>query len=111
MRDKLSEYNYKDYNLQCKHLIYLYKLKNITDFHVPHGNVCNEQESLFKLNHYITKSWEEYKWRLIVKGEQVKMWGRKLEDFFEINKDLLLYKDELLKECSELDYKYNDKFE
>ena len=108
MRDKLSEYDYKDYNLQCKHLIYLYKLKNITDFHVPHGNACNEQESVFKLNHYLMKSWEEYKWRLFNKGEQVKMWARRLEDFFELNQDLLPYKEELINECKELNYKYND---
>ena len=110
MINKLSEYKNKDYNFQRKHLIYLNKLKTVNDFQAPHGddNYHYEQESLFKLNHYVTKSWEEYKWRLLIKGEQVKKWGRRLEDFFVINQDLLPYKEELINECKELDYKYND---
>lgn len=106
-----NEYEGRDYNIQCKHLIYLSKLSNKTDFQAPHGNANNikyEQLSLFRLNHYLTKSWDEFKYKLYQKGEQVKYWGRNIEQFFIINKDLIPFKDELMKECESLQYKYND---
>ena len=47
------------------------------------------------IRHYITKSWEEYVWKLNIRG----MFGtrRSYDNFFEINPDLLDKKEELLK--------------
>lgn len=108
---KYEEYGNKDYNFNCKHLIYLNKLKTVKDFYAPHGDTKYfqyVQESLFRINHYLTKSWEEYKYRLFDKGEQVKKWARNPDDFFLINKDLLPYKEQLLNECKSQNAKYND---
>lgn len=103
-----SKYNYHDYNMQGKHFIYLYKIDSVDNFIGPHGTGCNEQISNFRLNHYLTKSWEEYKFRLFKRGEPIKKWGRRIEDFFEINEDLLPYKEQLLKECENETYYYNE---
>ena len=49
------------------------------------------------LAHYITKSWEEYKWKLLTRGMCCKN-HRKIDDFFEMNTDMLPLKEELVKE-------------
>lgn len=48
------------------------------------GNDCN----IF-INHYITKSFEEFYIRLKDKGEYSKDWSRKLGDFFALNPDMI----------------------
>lgn len=47
------------------------------------------------LSHYITKSWEEYVWKLLKRGMCCKK-HRKIDDFFEMNTDMLPMKDELV---------------
>lgn len=47
------------------------------------------------LRHYITKSWEEYYWKLKIRGMFHKT-HRKLEEFFDMNPDMLDKKEELL---------------
>lgn len=47
------------------------------------------------LKHYITKSWEEYKWKLLTRGMCCKN-HRKIDDFFEMNTELLNVKEELI---------------
>lgn len=47
------------------------------------------------LAHYITKSWEEYKWKLLTRGMCCKN-HRKIDDFFEMNKDMLHLKDKCI---------------
>ena len=47
------------------------------------------------LAHYITKSWEEYKWKLLARGMCCKN-HRKIDDFFEMNKDMLHLKDKCI---------------
>lgn len=47
------------------------------------------------LSHYVTKSWEEYKWKFLVRGMCCKN-HRKLDDFFEMNTDMLPLKEKLL---------------
>lgn len=49
------------------------------------------------LSHYVTKSWEEYLWKIYVRGMHTKGSHRKDDDFFEINKDMLLMYDECMK--------------
>ena len=51
------------------------------------------------LAHYITKSWEEYKWKFLVRGMCCKN-HRKLDDFFEMNTDMLQLKDQLIAEAN-----------
>lgn len=106
------EHDLSDLNWNHKPLIYLKKIHSYKNFKAPHDSKLCERStiySLIKLNHYLTKSWEEYKWRLSYKGELLTIWWtRKLEDFFEINTDLLPYKEQLLNECKDFKYKYND---
>lgn len=47
------------------------------------------------IRHYVTKSWEEYVWKRKTRGF---MWGgtRSLNTFFEINSDMLPFKQQLL---------------
>lgn len=53
------------------------------------------------IRHYITKSFEEYVWKLTVRGMMCKI-HRKIDDFFEMHPHLLKDKDKMLKE---IDYK------
>lgn len=52
------------------------------------------------LRHYITKSWEEYIWKLNTRGMFHKT-HRNYEDFFEMNPDMKQYKKELLGQIKE----------
>ena len=47
------------------------------------------------MNHYITKSWEEWCYRLFVRGQNMAL--RKPDEFFEYNPDMLTIKEELYK--------------
>ena len=95
-----------------KLLILLNNVNSCLEFNVPHGvtnkNLRYYYISPYKLNHYLTKSFDEFFYRLYIKGEQTKAnYNRKIGDFFYINPDLNQYKDELLNKCSYFEYKYN----
>lgn len=100
----------KDLNTNKKLLIYLKKLDSENDFLVPH-NLRNQEYhhiSTIRLRHYLTKSWDEFKWRIYNRGELFNnSFSRKKELFFDINQDLAYKKDELLEECKDLNPKYN----
>ena len=49
------------------------------------------------LKHYVTKSWEEYLWKLYVRGMHCYDRHRRIDDFFQINKDMANRKDELIR--------------
>lgn len=49
------------------------------------------------LSHYITRSWEEYLWKLYKRGMHCGENHRKIKDFFEINDDMLPMYDECMK--------------
>lgn len=51
-----------------------------------------------QLNHYFTKSWEDWKERIFTRGD-LRPGNRKLSDFFDYNPDMLDIKDELISEC------------
>ena len=109
--NKVYENPNSELNSNCKCLIILNRSDKSTFNHIPHGPYEYDwvHYSNFRLRHYLTKSWDEYKWRLYVKGEQTNSdFDRKIEHFFKINEDLLPYKEQLLKECEGLEYKYND---
>ena len=96
-------------NFKC--LLFLNKINEDIFMPIPHGPWIGDHihYSQYKIYHYLTKSWEEFKWSLFIRGMQNKhMYNRKIEIFFDINKDLLPYKEQLLKECKGLKYKYND---
>lgn len=61
----------------------------------PVCKVLKNTDKLY-LRHYITKSWEEYVWKLKTRGMFYPE-HRDLDDFFDINPDLLPKKNELLK--------------
>ena len=65
-----------------------------TNFKKDRYSICYDK---MYLKHYITKSWEEYLWKLYERGMFTKDRHRKIDDFFEINKDMLPMKDELIK--------------
>ena len=48
------------------------------------------------LKHYVTRSWEEYLWKLLVRGMHCSNRHRKIDDFFQINPDMENRKDELI---------------
>lgn len=48
------------------------------------------------LKHYITKSWEEYVWKLYQRGMMTGFKHRSDKDFFQINPDMLKRYDELI---------------
>ena len=52
------------------------------------------------IRHYITRSWEEYVWKIKVRGD-ICDGNRKISHFFEMNKDMLPMKDKLIKELGE----------
>lgn len=49
------------------------------------------------LKHYVTRSWEEYLWKIYVRGMHCFNNHRKEDDFFQINKDMLAKYDECMK--------------
>ena len=49
------------------------------------------------LSHYVTRSWEEYLWKIYVRGMHCFNDHRKDKDFFEINKDMMPMYDECMK--------------
>lgn len=49
------------------------------------------------LKHYVTRSFEEYIWKLYVRGMHCGNMHRKIADFFEINNDMLDKYDECIK--------------
>ena len=49
------------------------------------------------LNHYFTKSWEEWKTKILDRGDSMPG-HRKIEDFFQLNYDMLSLKNDLLLE-------------
>ena len=48
------------------------------------------------LKHYVTRSWEEYLWKLYQRGMHCYDKHRKIDDFFQINPDMANRKDELI---------------
>lgn len=87
-----------------------WNLKRITRWHlaglhIAVGNWCmtngkkNRNSITYEkmyLNHYITRSWEEYLWKLYKRGMHCFDRHRKVNDFFEINKDMQEKKEELI---------------
>lgn len=57
------------------------------------------------LNHYFTKSWEEWKTKILERGDNFPG-NRKIEHFFQLNRDLIHLKNDLLLDLN-MDKKYN----
>ena len=87
--------------MRCKSFV---KLKAKSNNYMVHHHVHKlakpivsfNSESVYKvcwINHYITKSWEEWCTRLFVKGQLMAL--RQLDEFFKYNPDMLPLKDEL----------------
>lgn len=49
------------------------------------------------INHYFTKSWEEWKFKLLSRGD-IYPNNRKIREFFKINEDMREIKDSLISE-------------
>ena len=62
--------------------------------------------SRWRLNHYITKSWEEWCERILKRGQIVKDF-RKLDDFFLYNPDMVSRKNELMSLITKENYGTN----
>ena len=58
----------------------------------------------FYLKHYVTKSWEEYLWKLYKRGMHCYNRHRSHKDFFQINPDMADKYDELIRIKNDLGY-------
>lgn len=79
---------------------------NLTGLHCCAGNWCktdgkkNRRSTVYDkmyLKHYITRSFEEYLWKIAVRGCMTKGAHRKISDYFEVNTDMLEKYDECMK--------------
>ena len=73
------------------------------EIHEVDGGVYPLTESGFHkgwINHYFTKSWEEWKTKILERGDAYPG-NRKIFEFFEINKDMLPLKEQLMSEITE----------
>jgi hypothetical protein len=64
-----------------------------TDYSKELNKICYDN---IYLRHYLTKSWEEYVWKLKVRG-MFHVKHRNYDEFFEMNQDMLDRKEELIK--------------
>ena len=80
-------------NKSVKWEIYIHSIKGavfpINEFGEHYGYI----------NHYFTKSWEEYKFKLLSRGD-ICSGNRKIRDFFKINKDMCKIKNDLIREIN-----------
>lgn len=74
----------------------MYNCKLYNDHLFLHWLAFTIEQNEMYIRHYITKSWEEWKWKIEVRGMHNPN-NRKLEDFFVYNPDMLNMKDILLK--------------
>lgn len=84
--------NYKKYHYLGSHLCCTLCKWCKTDFSKELNKVCYDN---IYLRHYITKSWEEYVWKLKVRG-MFHAEHRNYNEFFEMNPDMINKKEELL---------------
>ena len=79
---------------------------NLCGLHCCAGNWCktdgqkDRRSTVYDkmyLKHYVTRSWEEYLWKIYVRGMHCFNNHRKEDDFFQINKDMLAKYDECMK--------------
>ena len=79
---------------------------NLTGLHCCAGNWVktdgekNRRSTVYDklyLKHYITKSFEEYIWKVYIRGMHTRNMHRKISDYFEINKSMLEKYDECMK--------------
>jgi hypothetical protein len=73
--------------------------------HVAAEPLCSFFPKKYSLNHYITKSWDEWCERIFKRGQVIKNF-RKLDDFFVYNQDMIQMKNELYSLLK--DYGYNN---
>ena len=98
---KLSDFK-KHYFLGT-HLCYDFCKWCKTDYSKGLNKICYDN---IYLRHYLTKSWEEYVWKLNVRG-MFHVKHRNYDEFFEMNKDMLDRKEELIQLANEIIKKYN----
>ena len=65
----------------------------MTNFKKDRKCICYDK---MYLKHYVTRSWEEWVWKLYTRGMHCKDKHRKIDDFFEINPDMKPMKEELI---------------
>jgi hypothetical protein len=92
---KLSDFK-KHYFLGT-HLCYDFCKWCKTDYSKELNKICYDN---IYLRHYLTKSWEEYVWKLNVRG-MFHAKHRNYDEFFEMNKDMFDRKEELIKWAEE----------
>ena len=92
-----------DFGWNCKSFVNLKKYtKWITPIHKVSGGkypLTNYGDNKAYINHYFTKSWEEWKYKLLLRGDTYPG-NRKIAQFFLLNPDLLNKKNELLLEIA-----------
>lgn len=78
---------------------------NLCGLHCGAGNwvktdgVKNRRSTVYDkmyLKHYVTRSWEEYLWKIYTRGMHCFDRHRKIDDFFQINPDMANRREELI---------------
>ena len=90
-------YTFKKHYFLGTHLCYDFCKWCKTDYSKELNKICYDN---IYLRHYITKSWEEYVWKLKTRGMFHKK-HRNYEEFFEMNTDMKSMKKELLNSINE----------
>ena len=91
-----------DYMSKVCYNLRTYKRSHFKDMHTP--GKCNFKKAdqyYGRVMHYITRSFEEYINKLVLRG-MCHIGHRKIEDFFVYNKDMLDKKEELMKMADEI---------
>ena len=94
----------KYFNYPYKSCVNLKKCESMVNHHEASGSVNvykknDKSEPIYEImwiNHYFTKSWEEWCLRFLERGDIVKN-HRRIADFFIINPKMLVIKNELMK--------------
>lgn len=85
-----------DYMAKVCYNLKTYERSHFTDMHTPGKcNVVTANPEWGKVQHFITRSFEEYVNKLVLRG-MCHIGHRKIEDFFVYNKDMLDKKEELM---------------
>lgn len=107
---KKAGYQYNDRPFSLTKTVYnmnLYNYEDAKNLHIEYDLTMKWCKSDFSqdtenkiydniyLRHYITKSWEEYVWKIYVRGMFYPL-HRKYDNFFEINEDMKDRKEELM---------------
>ena len=91
-----------DYMAKVCYKLKTYERKHFGDMHTPGSCSSRVADQYYgRIQHYITRSFEEYVTKLVLRG-MCHIGHRKIEDFFIYNPDMLDKKEELMKMADDI---------